>query len=148
MEIDPDLFTDSDFRYDVKCLEQLLDAMIPKAIDTYIARTADLRRKEFEKWANEWEKGGDQGTDKEIVNWTKERGRLEITLTGDRGKGSKLLDLEVQGMHFNRLKKNKRPREEEEEVEKEGEKEKTFGRIMRKVKGKAKEYEGNVIKKT
>ncbi|KXG49458.1 Peptidase C19, ubiquitin carboxyl-terminal hydrolase 2 [Penicillium griseofulvum] len=155
MEIDSGLFADSDFRHDVKCLEQLLDAMIPKAIDTYISRTADLRRKEFEKWANEWEKGKvqgkDQGTDEEIVNWTKERGRLEITLTRDKGKGSKLLDLEVQGMHFNRLQKNKRPREEEEEVEKivekEVEKEKTFGRMMRKVKGKAKEYEGNVKKK-
>ncbi|KAJ5442349.1 Peptidase C19 ubiquitin carboxyl-terminal hydrolase 2 [Penicillium cf. griseofulvum] len=154
MEIDSGLFADSDFSHDVKCLEKLLDVMIPKAIDTYIARTADMRRKEFEKWVNEWEKGGVEGTstigdiDKEIVNWTKERGRLEITLTGDKGKGSKLLDLEVQGMHFNKLQKNKRPREGEEEVEKE--KKKLFERIIGKVKGKAKEYEngnGNEKKK-
>ncbi|KAJ5836171.1 Peptidase C19 ubiquitin carboxyl-terminal hydrolase 2 [Penicillium robsamsonii] len=143
-------------------LVRVLDVVIPKVLDTYIACTAESRRKEFEKWADEWEKkrgvkrgiqetsaiGPDIGDNEEILNWTKERGRLEITLTGDKGKGAKLLDLEVQGMHFNRLKNNKREREEEE-VDRE--KEKTFSKIFNKVKGKAKNYDetgGNGKKKS
>ncbi|KAG0157985.1 hypothetical protein PDIDSM_5497 [Penicillium digitatum] len=101
---------------DPKALGNLLDVMVPKIVDSYIARSADARRKEWEKWANEWEKkretvkaetltsaigspiGSDVGTgsSEDIVDWTKQRGRLEITLTGDAGKGAKVLDLEVQ----------------------------------------------------
>ncbi|KAJ5383296.1 Peptidase C19 ubiquitin carboxyl-terminal hydrolase 2 [Penicillium concentricum] len=135
---------------DSEGIAELLDMIIPKVLDNYIARTAETRRKEFEKWARGWEKkmgaketsaiGPDMGDNEEIVNWTKERGRLEITLTADKGKGAKLLDLEVQGMHFNRLN-NKRDREEETEVEKEKEKEKKFINIFSKVKTKAKDYE-------
>lgn len=143
---------------DLKALEKFLDVMIPKVVDSYIARSADARRKEFEKWANEWEKksgtvkaktsaiesaigsaiGSDIGTGSngDTVDWTKQRGRLEITLTADAGKGSRLLDLEVQGMHYNRLKRKKGERAEEEEDGKE----KTYNKLFRKVTGKAKEY--------
>ncbi|OQE40216.1 hypothetical protein PENCOP_c006G01950 [Penicillium coprophilum] len=133
---------------DYEGLVRLTNVVIPKVLDGYIARTAETRRKEFERWADEWEKkrggkeasaiGPDMGDNEEILNWTKERGRLEITLTGDKGKGAKLLDLEVQGMHFNRLRSNKREREE---AEGEKEKEKAFSKIFNKVKGKAKDYD-------
>ncbi|KGO58056.1 Peptidase C19, ubiquitin carboxyl-terminal hydrolase 2 [Penicillium expansum] len=141
---------------DPKALGKLLGAMIPKVVDSYIARSADARRKEWDKWANEWEKkrgtvkakastfaigpaiGSDinTGSNEDIVDWNKQRGRLEITLTGDAGKGAKVLDLEVQGMHYNRLKRKKGERTEEEASEKDS----TFSKFKRKVQGKAKEY--------
>ncbi|KAJ5506279.1 Peptidase C19 ubiquitin carboxyl-terminal hydrolase 2 [Penicillium expansum] len=140
---------------DPKALGKLLGAMIPKVVDSYIARSADARRKEWDKWANEWEKRGtvkakastsaigpaigsdiNTGSNEDIVDWNKQRGRLEITLTGDAGKGAKVLDLEVQGMHYNRLKRKKGERTEEEALEKDS----TFSKFKRKVQGKAKEY--------
>ncbi|KGO72527.1 Peptidase C19, ubiquitin carboxyl-terminal hydrolase 2 [Penicillium italicum] len=141
---------------DPKTLGKFLEMMIPKVVDSYIARSADARRKEWEKWANEWEKkrgtvkaktstsaigsgiGSDMGTgsNEDIVDWAKQRGRLEITLTGDAGKGTKVLDLEVQGMHYNRLKRKKGERTEEEAEDKNS----TFSKFKRKVQGKATEY--------
>jgi hypothetical protein len=171
---------------DPKALGKLLDVMIPKVVDSYIARTADSRRKEWETWADEWEKkresikgaqtsaidsaigpvigpvigsgfgsgfgsainsGVDSAIDsaidsdigtssnEAIVDWIKQRGRLEITLTGDGGKGSKLLDLEVQGLHYNRLKRKKGGKDKEEE------KDSSYSKFKRKVLGKAKEFE-------
>ncbi|KAJ6186316.1 hypothetical protein N7519_007617 [Penicillium mononematosum] len=155
---------------DPKALGKLLDVMIPKVVDSYIARTADSRRKEWENWADEWEKkresikgaqtsaidsgigpaiysGVDSAIDsaidsdigtssnEAIVDWIKQRGRLEITLTGDGGKGSKLLDLEVQGLHYNRLKRKKGGKDKEEE------KDSSYSKFKRKVLGKAKDFE-------
>jgi hypothetical protein len=166
---------------DPKALGKLLDVMIPKVVDSYIAHTADSRRKEWEKWADEWEKkrestkgtqtsaidsaigpavsgigpgigsainsGVDSAIDsaidsdigtssnEAIVDWIKQRGRLEITLTADGGKGSKLLDLEVQGLHYNRLKRKKGVKDKEEE------KDTSYSRFKRKVLGKAKDFE-------
>lgn len=168
---------------DPKALGKLLDVMIPKVIDGYIARTADSRRKEWENWADEWEKkresitgaqasgtgsgiasgigpainpGVDLATDSAtdpdigtisdevIVDWIKQRGRLEITLTGDGGKGSKLLDLEVQGLHYNRLKRKKgaKGREEDEEEDKDSSYNKFKRKLLgRRAVGKAKDLE-------
>lgn len=158
--------------FDPKELGELLDVMVPKVVDSYVARSADARRKEWEKWANEWEKkretahtaqaaktstsaigsaifsaiGSDIGTgsDEDIVDWTKQRGRLQITLTEDAGKGAKVLDLEVQGMHYNRLKRKKGEKADEEEVKK---KDSTFNKFKKKVQGKAKDYGGGKGKK-
>ncbi|CAI7672082.1 unnamed protein product [Penicillium crustosum] len=165
--------------FDPKELAKLLDVMVPKVVDSYIARSADARRKEWEKWANGWEKkreaaqtaqaaktstsaigsaiGSDIGTgsNEDIVDWTKQRGRLQITLTADAGKGARVLDLEVQGLHYNRLKRKKGEKADEgdegdggdggggggggdkEEVK---EKESTFNKFKKKVQGKAKDY--------
>ncbi|CAG8907331.1 unnamed protein product [Penicillium egyptiacum] len=137
---------------DPNTLGKLLDAIIPKVVDSYIARSAGARRKEWEKWANEWEKkretirgartsaiSSDIGTssNQDIVDWVKQRGRLEITLTEDGGKGSKVLDLEVQGLHYNRLKRKKGEREEEADKGKDT----TYSRFKKKVLGKARDYE-------
>ncbi|KAJ5196400.1 hypothetical protein N7449_006879 [Penicillium cf. viridicatum] len=151
--------------FDPKELGKLLDVMVPKVVDSYIARSADARRKEWEKWANEWEKkretahtaqaaktstsaigsaifsaiGSDIGTgsNEDIIDWTKQRGRLQITLTEDAGQGAKVLDLEVQGMHYNRLKRKKGERADEEEAKK---KDSTFNKFKKKVQCKAKDY--------
>lgn len=156
--------------FDPKELGKLLDVMVPKVVDSYIARSADARRKEWEKWANGWGKkrekadtaqaaktstsaidstiDSDIGTasNGDIVDWAKKRGRLQITLTEDAGKGARVLDLEVQGLHYNRLKRKKGEKAdeadeadeaEEEEVK---EKESTFNKFKKKVQGKAKDY--------
>lgn len=165
--------------FDPKELGKLLDVMVPKVVDSYIARSADARRNEWEKWANEWEKkrettptaptaltslttlatlatlpaqtpktsttaiaiDSEIGTDfnEDIVDWTQNRGRLRITLTQEAGTGPKVLDLEVQGMSYNRLK---RKRGEKEKVD-EGEVEKkasTFIKLKKKVQAKVKDY--------
>ncbi|KAJ5959044.1 Peptidase C19 ubiquitin carboxyl-terminal hydrolase 2 [Penicillium vulpinum] len=147
-ELDPNAWGNA------KELGKFLNMMIPKVVDVYIARSENARHKEFKGWIDEWEKKkGVKGVETsaigpdiaDIVNWTKERGRLEITLTGDGGKGSKLLDLEVQGMHYNRLKGKKRAREEDEgDKEKEKGKGKgkgMFSNLKKKVRDKAKEFE-------
>lgn len=111
---------------------KLVGDMIPGILDAYIARSEETRHKEWEKWTTEWMKkiqkdqgeelknqgtkrphsgDGEEGDNMEGVemeknryDWNKTRGRLEIILTEDQGKGERVLDLEVQGMHFNRLK--------------------------------------------
>ncbi|CAI7649068.1 unnamed protein product [Penicillium glandicola] len=144
---------------DPKALGKLLDVMIPKVVDSYIARSANARHKEWEKWTNEWEKkrgavqgpktsaiGSDIGTGDagDIVDWDKQRGRLQITLTTDSGKGAKVLDLEVQGMHYNKLQGTKRAMvegDDEGEVEKPKKKAGMYSGLLKKVQGKAKEFE-------
>ncbi|OQD94788.1 hypothetical protein PENSOL_c024G04225 [Penicillium solitum] len=143
----------------------------PKVVDSYIARSADARRKEWEKWADGWEKkrktaqtaeaaeaakkakaaktstsaigsaiDSDTGSNGDIVDWPKKRGRLQITLTEDAGKGARVLDLEVQGLHYNRLKRKKGEKADEADEEEVKEKESTFNKIKKKVQGKAKDY--------
>ncbi|KAI2670309.1 hypothetical protein DTO013E5_6493 [Penicillium roqueforti] len=118
---------------DPRTLEKLLEVIIPKAVDTYIARSADARHKEWDQWSKEWAKEWEKrrtaeganttakganttaeganksaicpGCDKDMVNWQKQRGRLQVTLTENQGNGEKILDLEVQGLHYNRLKR-------------------------------------------
>ncbi|KAJ9483725.1 hypothetical protein VN97_g9681 [Penicillium thymicola] len=155
--------------FDPKKLGKLLDVMVPKVVDSYIARSADARRNEWEKWANEWEKkretaptaptaltaltaqaaktstsdiaidsgiGADSNED--MVDWTQNRGRLRITLTQEAGTGPKVLDLEVQGMSYNRLKRKRGEKEKvDEEVEK---KTSTFIKLKKKVQAKVKNY--------
>lgn len=174
-----DPFLSGSNAFDPKELGKFLDLMVPKVVDSYIARSADARHKEWEKWANEWEKkrgkahkvqaaktstsatgsatgpatgpatgsaigsaiGSDVDTssNEDIVDWEKQRGQLQITLTGDGGKGARVLDLEVQGLHYNRLKL-KRKKEGKADEEEGKEKDSTFKKIKKKVEGKAKEY--------